>query len=82
MRRRVSFLVARFDRDVRAARYGRRSPRSPGSQFRVCSFARDELFERLDGLPWVGHRVELVLDAVSRALECAVVKEHANGFAG
>jgi hypothetical protein len=46
-----------------------------------AGFACGELFERFDGLLWVGHRVELVLDAMSRALESGVVKEHANGVA-
>ena len=44
-------------------------------------FANSELFERLDGVLWVGQRVELVLDAASRGLECVVVQEHANGVA-
>ena len=47
----------------------------------LYEFAAGELFERLDGLLWVGHCVELVLDALSRALECVVVQEHANGVA-
>ena len=44
-------------------------------------FAAGELFERLDGLLWVGHCVELVLDAVSCGLECVVVQEHSDGVA-
>ena len=34
--------------------------------------AADELFERLDGLLWARHRVELVSDAASSCPECAV----------
>ena len=44
-------------------------------------FAADEPFERPDGLLRVGHRVELVPDAVSRGVECVVVQEHVNCFA-
>ena len=44
-------------------------------------FAGGEVFERLDGPAWVGHRVEFVLDAVGRVSECLVVQEHANGVA-
>jgi hypothetical protein len=44
-------------------------------------FAAGELFERLDGLPRVGHGVELDLDAASRGLEGVVVQEQANGVA-
>jgi hypothetical protein len=44
-------------------------------------FAAGELFDRLDGLLRIGHCVQLVLDSVSRALECVVVQEHANGVA-
>ena len=38
------------------------------------------MFERLDGLPRVGHCIELVLDALRRSSECVVMQEDANGF--
>ena len=47
----------------------------------LYEFAAGELFERLDGQLRVGHCLQLVLDALSRALECVVVQKHANGVA-
>lgn len=57
------------------------SRRQGGSASVLYGFAVGELCERVDGLLWVGHRVQLVLDAVCRVLECVVVQEHANGVA-
>ena len=44
----------------------------------LYGFARGKLFERFDGLLRVGHRDELVLDAVCCDSECVVLQKHAN----
>ena len=59
----------------RAAIVRRRPPSSSdhatGAAWSRHGLAADELFERFNGLAWVGHGVDLVLDAVSRGSECA-----------
>ena len=53
----------------------------PADSSRLASVLRQKSLERVDGLPRVGHRVELVLDAVCRGPECGVAQEHANAIA-